>query len=77
MNLSNKLKELRILAEKQLPNYFDNEYIQSIRPSTIIEMCNCIEEMKACLEKRKDDSLYGYYAIKTPEKELLEKWFGE
>lgn len=74
MNLSSKLKELRHIAERQSnPEWIS---LMQVTPQTIIEMCNCIEEMKACLEKRKDDSLHGYYGIKTPEKEVLDKWFG-
>lgn len=82
MNLSNKLKELRILAESgRAPHIVayhpENQCFEMVaKEETIIKMCECIEEMKSCLEKRKDDSLHGYYGIKTREKEVLEKWFG-
>lgn len=77
MNLSTKLKELRILAESgRAPHIVayhpENQCFEMVaKEETIIKMCECIEEMKDVLSEYAEGQDYSGYA-----KEVLEKWFG-
>lgn len=77
MNLSTKLKELRILAESgRAPHIVayhpENQCFEMVaKEETIIKMCECIEEMKEICEQYAD-----YASNQNGAKEVLEKWFG-